>query len=111
MGRSWFYSRDHIRAKITHQRAVAILPCHGWLGMKREGSGDILGEHEVLGGRSSHTASSLRQQNDSVHPLLNDYIKNKRKCHGRSFEKKPQVSQRREVETRGKARTWEHIKW
>lgn len=78
--------------------------------MKRADSGNVLGEHEVLGGRSSHRDSSLRQQNYSGHPLVDDYIKNKRNSHGRSFENKQQASQRREVETRGKARTQEHIK-
>jgi hypothetical protein len=61
LGSPWFYPRAHIRAKITHQRVVAILPCHDWLGMKQGGSGDYLGKCEVLGG-SNHKALSLRQQ-------------------------------------------------
>lgn len=110
LGSPWFYPRAYIRAKVTHQRVVAILPCHDWLGMKDEDSGDFLGEHEVLDGRS-HTALNLRQQNHSVHPLLSDYIKSKRRSHGRGLKKRPQASQRRGVETRGMVKTWEYIKW
>ena len=106
-GSPWFYPRVHIRAKITHQRVVAILPCHSWLGMKGEDTGDFLVEREVLGG-SRHTALSLGQQTHSVHPLLSDYIKSKRRSHGRGLEKRPQASQTRGMETRGKVRRQEH---